>query len=167
MKINRNKIKTINEYRGDTKRGTIIWKYDDIKELIGELISYGISKTDISNKISSIINSFDEPEKLDLSYMTEQDKLSNDIENILIKMFNDAEIDVLESNDTIEFDVYTESKVNKVNESKKLANINKELTQHFSEIYTKYPELVDLDNVETNMKLDEDNHICINIKIQK
>lgn len=167
MKINRNKIKTINEYRGDTKRGTIIWKYDDIKELIGELISYGISKTDISNKISSIINSFDEPEKLDLSYMTEQDKLSNDIENILIKMFNDAEIDVLESNDTIEFDVYTESKVNKVNESKKLANINKELTQHFSEIYTKYPELANLDNVETNMKLDEDNHICINIKIQK
>lgn len=167
MKINRNKIKTINEYRGDTKRGTIIWKYDDIKELIGELISYGISKTDISNKISSIINSFDEPEKLDLSYMTEQDKLSNDIENILIKMFNDAEIDVLESNDTIEFDVYTESKVNKVNESKKIANINKELTQHFSEIYTKYPELANLDNVETNMKLDEDNYICINIKIQK
>lgn len=67
-------FKSIYEYYAGPSKGQIIWKYLDIEEIIEELISWGVPKYDIQKEIVNIIKKLDQPEKIDLTYVTEKRK---------------------------------------------------------------------------------------------
>ena len=62
----KNNIKHFNKiyeyYAGPTK-GQIAWKYFDIEDIIKDLISYGISKDEIKQKLIELVDSLEEPKK--------------------------------------------------------------------------------------------------------
>lgn len=82
MKNKTNKF--IKEFYGGAKKGSIIWKYEDIENLIQELLSFGVTKNEVLNKITTMIDNLDEEEKVDLSYVTE-----NNIEKKILNIFKD------------------------------------------------------------------------------
>lgn len=56
---------------GGAKKGTVIWKFDDIKEIIDQLLKIGVSKKEIIQELTTYINNKEVKQLPDLKHVIE------------------------------------------------------------------------------------------------
>lgn len=56
---------------GGVKKGTIIWKFDDIKQIIDDLLKNGVSKKEIIQELTNYINNKEVKKLPDLRHIIE------------------------------------------------------------------------------------------------